>query len=573
MSISQVILAVKSWMRSYRAFKFLVILFLDFYLIVSLFTIGLTQIRGIRTTDGILLCMLYVFTYWLSHLGFAASQILLTFLLFPVDLLEVLFRSFFKTLPVRATRRVSDIRLAKASSMLLVILVGAVLLNVPLLHLRSGTWYLFLGYSIVPVMVGVAYIIIYGGDLHLWKPRHALANHQFNFKSFDCASLGVLSHEALEELRIYSEGIARRNPTEKWEYVCWGDPARQAYWRGHVEFFRTLSVFSGVKAEEIRLFHTTTEAIAHAVREAAHNIPSNTKNRTILTTDAEYETVAGLLDGFAKSKAGSVERVQIEQDVMDGRLAFDIASRVVKAFEDLGNSVSIICMAHVLPGSGFVMPLAEIFDGLAACCKRKRRKMPFIIIDGAQAMGQMHVPPALIARVHYYATSGHKWLLGKETLGILFTNREVLDTRIAKNLPITTSLSRYMRVEEIRSERAATVNPESRLTLNASLNDILNTDPIKIEEHNRALTEIFHSHLASVRSVRVIRISSFVGMTLVEVDNPERVLVELPQSKFGIGIYRVSQSNQKYLRICFHYYHSEGDVNDLVNALIAATDH
>lgn len=560
-------------MRSYRAYKFLVILFLDIYIMESLFNNGLVQIRGIRATDSLLLCLQYVLTYWLSHLGLAAFLILVTFVLFPVDVLEVLFRGLFKTLPVRAVRRASDVRLAKASTLLLVILVGAVFFNVPLLHLRSGTWILFLGYCFVPVAVGIAYMIVFGGDLHLLRPRLALAHHQFRFRSFDCASLGVLSQEAADELRIFSEGLARRNPAEKWEYVCWGDPGRQAYWRGHVEFFRRIADFAGTKPENLRLFHTTTDAIAHALRECARNIRPDTRNRTILTTDAEYETVSELLEGFAKSQNGDVKTVPIRLEVLEGRMPFDIAKRIVKGFEDLHNRVSIVCLAHVLPGSGFVMPLTEILDGLHAASRRMHRKPPFVIIDGAQAMGQMEVSPELVARVHYYATSGHKWLLGKETLGILVTNKADITPRLTKQIATTTSLSRFMTSEEIRSERGATVNPESRLTLNASLADIMRAGMARIEEHNRALTELFHGHLAGVRSVRVVRISSFVGMSLLVVDNPEQVLAELPQSKFGIGMYRDQQLNQKYLRVCFHYYHSEGDVNDLVNALIAATDH
>jgi selenocysteine lyase/cysteine desulfurase len=45
-----------------------------------------------------------------------------------------------------------------------------------------------------------------------------------------------------------------------------------------------------------------------------------------------------------------------------------------------------------------------------------------LVVDGAQAVGNISVGREVLSASDFYATSGHKWLLGKSSLGFLVSN-------------------------------------------------------------------------------------------------------------------------------------------------------
>ena len=84
-------------------------------------------------------------------------------------------------------------------------------------------------------------------------------------------------------------------------------------------------------------------------------------------------------------------------------------------FAEVTKKTKVIAIPHILSVYGTVMPIKEI-------CKRAKEQDIFTIIDGAQAVGQVHVDVKDIGCDAYYS-SLHKWLLSPGGNGILYVDK------------------------------------------------------------------------------------------------------------------------------------------------------
>lgn len=512
-----------------------------------------------------LLALKFVGVYWLEHITLAGGIATVIVALFGFDVLHSLFQHSFGLMPYQSSRDSDRRTLRRIAPVLLILLVLSLLVLFPRLQLATGSPVSGAYALISPVMVWVLYASLFPDERRGHDVIHALSRLSYGHKSFDCAGVSVLSKQAETEISVYTKARRSYSPVDQYDYVLHGDRETSARWRGHEAFFDLLGEYLRVAPENLVLFNTTTEAVRRAV-EFSRDTVLQDKIHTVLTTDSEYSTTLELLpETFGHDV---VHRVSIRKSVLEGTSQRAITHRVVQDIAKL--RPQLIALSHVLHGPGFIMPIADILDEIDKLEGDKTLgQRPVVLIDGAQAIGQIDVDPDRITnRVDVYVTSGHKWMLGKPSLGILHRNLQHDTCRFAE-LRSDISLSTKGPAETIRKERAATINPEPRITLYRALLDMKESGgPKEIEAHCRKLATSFRSKVGRIPRVRVAPVQSFAGMCPAAFDGleTERVAKALLEHDITVGVWD-SEVKEKFLRIGFHYFHSELDVYDLVTEL------
>jgi selenocysteine lyase/cysteine desulfurase len=79
----------------------------------------------------------------------------------------------------------------------------------------------------------------------------------------------------------------------------------------------------------------------------------------------------------------------------------------------------LLSLSHVTAESGLRLPAAEI-------CQLAHKRDVRVLLDAAQAVGQFPIDLRALD-VDFYATTGHKWLLGGAGIGALYVKGELLD--------------------------------------------------------------------------------------------------------------------------------------------------
>ena len=94
-------------------------------------------------------------------------------------------------------------------------------------------------------------------------------------------------------------------------------------------------------------------------------------------------------------------------------------------FAQVTKKTKVIAVPHILSVYGVILPVKEI-------CQKAKAMGIFTIIDGAQAVGQIHVDVKDMGCDAYYS-SLHKWLLSPGGNGILYVDKaRIAQKKIAK---------------------------------------------------------------------------------------------------------------------------------------------
>jgi selenocysteine lyase/cysteine desulfurase len=93
---------------------------------------------------------------------------------------------------------------------------------------------------------------------------------------------------------------------------------------------------------------------------------------------------------------------------------------IVRAFEAaVSPRTRVIAVPHILSGPGIIMPVQRL-------CALARERGIFTSIDGAQAVGHLHVDVGAMGCDAYFS-SPHKWMLAPKGTGFLYIRRDVQD--------------------------------------------------------------------------------------------------------------------------------------------------
>lgn len=132
----------------------------------------------------------------------------------------------------------------------------------------------------------------------------------------------------------------------------------------------------------------------------------------VVSTDHEHSGGISSWRMLAKRRGIIVKEIPLEPALADGPEA------VVRAFADaMTPRTRVVMFSHITSGLGARLPAREL-------CALARARGALAIVDGAQAVGQIHVDVKDLG-CDAYVASPHKWLLAPKGTGFLFIRRDV----------------------------------------------------------------------------------------------------------------------------------------------------
>lgn len=165
-----------------------------------------------------------------------------------------------------------------------------------------------------------------------------------------------------------------------------------------------------VDEHDITVFHNTTAAVERVIQRVSQEM--HYASATLLTSDLEYPGILAHLD---EAWPGRVAYAKVAPLLWRGEAA-RIADRLCEAV--LLARPDVVYLSHVARSSGFCLP-DRVIEFITQINPRA-----IIIVDGAQALGNVVVPPTMLRRVAFYVACGQKWLGGRPALGLVYAKPE-----------------------------------------------------------------------------------------------------------------------------------------------------
>ena len=180
-------------------------------------------------------------------------------------------------------------------------------------------------------------------------------------------------------------------------------------WRGAEKLRERIADLLNVYPDDIIFVTSTTRAIDVALECSQPAL--------VITTDQEHDSEYRLLDLMSHKYGTRVVKIPVIGNVSREGWEADFVERVVNA--STGNKETVLLLSHVCFANGWVLPVQDICTRLS----KLNPRVP-VIVDGAHAIGQLEVSLAGFP-FRFYAFSGHKWLFGPPSLGILVLSQEI----------------------------------------------------------------------------------------------------------------------------------------------------
>ncbi|MBI5216182.1 MAG: aminotransferase class V-fold PLP-dependent enzyme [Ignavibacteriae bacterium] len=509
----------------------------------------------------------YILNYWLSD-PFTTLVLVGILFLFNSKFLKISFQTYIQFLykPSKIDSKIDTIFLPINNIIEIFLVIVTVSVTIPLAHLCGTnvfTSYFGLITFILPV---VFYVIRY--ILHLSKHLTAINNYTFTEISFNTASIGGEAIETTTELQYYRRKKGNIPSSEiVTNYIVRGN--NESRFNGYRNIFTKLSHFISPTQQinlenRITLHNSTTDSIRYAFSKIIENNQTN----CIIHSDADYESIIKIIKNDY-NKCFRYE-IKLHNEIIKGTFSTDylIAELKQNISDWKGKNLSgklIILLSHIYYKSGTSLDVCTLLGSINEISDNRI----IIVLDGAQAFGNIVVDEKIMSLVHFYACCGHKWLLGKTTSGILFHCPELLikagintDTIVQTNR----SFSHYNYTIEDFKE---TIDIEPLISLSIMLDEFIKIGQDKIEKHNTYLSKYFSECLSEVYGIKIINTNYKGGIVSIYSEDAEKIRVNL-LTKFNVTTQ--SFEKEKILRFSFHYFCGERQINQLVYYLMNSTE-
>lgn len=448
-------------------------------------------------------------------------------------------RTLFPRRDYQNLRRLRRLGIYSAILFLIILLVF-----LPVISPRGVPW---LGYALSALgLLGTAAGIISNLDIRTgagFGDYQRKINYSFARCSFDTASTAPISEEV-------QRAINQRSPVDL------------------PQLLSNLNQLLGVRNDSIRLHTNTTAAYDHALREMLEN-GFSARPPIVLASDAEYPNIETLLkDRMSSANPIQLASADIRKLLWDGASNETIISAYIEKAREQPHTIQVLALCHVHHATGRVLPVLQIIDRL----EKEGLWSPSegcVLIDGAQSVGNIEIDSATWDRCDFYAFCGHKWLLGKASLGMLFTKRYPMHREEWKEIRLLTGLSR---TRDPHEEYGSTTDVESRISLEASIQPMKGVGLAEIARWNSSLADLFRNKLPLAEAGLYPVGLSGGGIVTVLGDKPRVRKITNYLAKFYDKITTfespiVPLKEEAAIRFCFHCFHSRDDVFRLIERL------
>jgi selenocysteine lyase/cysteine desulfurase len=349
----------------------------------------------------------------------------------------------------------------------------------------------------------------------------------------------------------------------------------------------------GQSTHTISVFHNTTAAVQRILLRLTQLLGRS--DPTLLLTDLEYPGIVSAVD---ETWTGRVIMAQLA-DLVWRKEFSKVVARIQESI--LISRPSVIYISHVARATGF--HLAESIVDFV----REYFPRTVIIIDGAQSCGNIYVDPDFISKIDFYVASGHKWLCGEQTLGLVYSHEHWGTKDPAQSYSMTRGSTGTGSRAVIQSLQQTLTDFNGELTGETARDRM-----IAIEEHNAELSKYFCSevvrkHLGrpvgtddssswrwngistvvfdSLEIIQRLKTAKWRFTSLVDESWRDNFGADAPASRYFLNsdsdrIIRTANFKESYVpliegypaRFCFHYYHNHTHVDDLIDAIQIATN-
>jgi len=311
----------------------------------------------------------------------------------------------------------------------------------------------------------------------------------------------------------------------------------------------------GVDASEIALISSATEGINIIL----NGLPLQ-KGDEVITSLHEHPALNIPLLNLMKRK-GIVIRT-FDPDRKTGL-------NNVKIINDLiSKRTKLIFISHRTTTTGQLFPIKDIGE-LA------KSKGTWFALDGAQAPGSMLID-VKEWNVDFYTFSSHKWVLAPRRTGVLYVRKEMQDVVCPVTVGAYSDNGYNLKEGTLNFQPSAqryeygTQNELLYLGFHASLKFINAIGIGKIREHNETLSEKFYTEVKKIEGCELLSPeereyrSSMItfriyGRSLNEVTGA--------MSKNNIRVRPVGEADLNGVRISFHLYNDENDLDKAVESI------
>lgn len=289
------------------------------------------------------------------------------------------------------------------------------------------------------------------------------------------ASPRVVVDAVAEHLRYVEESVAL------WDYSA-DRPERLAGYRPEKGLRQKIADFVHCDMDEIGLTVNATMAmnlVANGVELQAGD--------EVLITDKEHPGGRSGWDVRQKRHGVVVREVPVPTTVKE-------PAEIVRAFAAaMTPKTKVIAVPHITSGQGIILPVQQL-------CALARERNVLSVIDGAQAVGQLHVNVRTLGCDAYFS-SPHKWLLAPKGNGFLYVRRNVQDRIWA-----TLASSQWNNYKDgmFRLMQYGTMNQSLLRGMEAALDFMDRIGRDRVEERVRFLGTYLRQGLAKVPGAAIV---------------------------------------------------------------------
>lgn len=311
----------------------------------------------------------------------------------------------------------------------------------------------------------------------------------------------------------------------------------------------------GCRTEDLALIGCATEGINLIL----NGLGLKRGDEVITSTHEHVALKCPLL--FRMKTDGLVVRT-FDPDIRSGRGNVDRIAGLINS------RTRLIFLSHVLCTNGQLLPMKDV-SALA------REKGVLFALDGAQ--GPACVPFDIAADgADFYASSGHKWLMGPKRTGFLYVRKGLLETLSPTILGAGSPAVQSLETGEFSLDSTAaryeygTQNEALFYGLGRALDFIGEIGLDRILTYSRGLAEAFYAGLEEIPGVEILSpAESAFRSCMITFRAPGHEAHEINQNlrNARIRVRQVGENNLNALRASFYICNSRADVDRLLAVL------
>lgn len=308
--------------------------------------------------------------------------------------------------------------------------------------------------------------------------------------------------------------------------------------------------FLGCDPEEIAFTRSTTEGMNYVAR----GLDLKPGDEVLMST---HEHPGGAMPWVALKNERGI-RIRLFEPALTAQENYDAIVR------SIGPRTRVLSISHMTCTTGTVFPVAEIAD----FCHKKDI---IFVLDGAHPPGQM--PLNLHATgADFYATSGHKWLLGPKGTGLLYIRKEMHDRwrpSFVGAYSADYDLDRlfYQPIRAAKTVEYGTRNIPLVLGLGEAMRFLSEIGLEKVRRHNVALCNILVSGLQDLPGLRILTPTELASRGSIITFKPLALSMQETIDRMaqrGFRLRPVGEHGLSAIRVSCHIYNTPDQVHALV---------